>query len=571
MPRRPLKLGLSVGLVAVAVGALVLTAAGMGRTVFDRMATPSRSRRPLRWVQGRPEASALVSICPRPPRPQPPATVAAQPSVHRGVPRRCGDDGDGGPTTSETSHSRCHRAGRQDRAVGSTRDRERHRLGHVTGHHPPPAARRQAHPGHQGRVRRNRAPAHARQRAAAGVGPSPGHRAVKADVSADELDAVDPVTIPTVARSIGMVCAVVALGLGLAASLQAQFGRGFGSVRVATPQDFDGRFHFCRLVYRGGRGGGGSWQTDFPRADINMSIRLSELTKTKVSVAAGYPNHLLVRPTDDTLFQCPFLIMAAPGSASLDDRDAVRLREYLLKGGFIWADDFWGSFQWEQWVVQLRKVLPANQYAVVDIPLDHPMLRSQFVVTEIPQIPNIGFFMRSGGGTSEQGADSAVPHAAHRVRQRRPHHDADDPQHRYLGLVGARGRRPQLLLCLRPPGLRVRNKRAALCDVALRATSMLSIRAIVCCLLLAATFTATMRADGPGVLLLAHGGSAEWNAHVTTLAEQVNRTRPTEVAFGMATRATHSSCRRSPPRTRRHEHRGRAAVRLVVEFGDHLH
>ena len=44
------------------------------------------------------------------------------------------------------------------------------------------------------------------------------------------------------------------------------------------------------------------------------------------------------------------------------------------------------------------------------------MLRSQFVVTEIPQIPNIGFFMRSGGGTSEQGADSAVPHAAHRFR-----------------------------------------------------------------------------------------------------------------------------------------------------------
>ena len=224
----------------------------------------------------------------------------------------------------------------------------------------------------------------------------------------------------------GLFVALVALGF--AASLQAQFGRGFGSVRVATARDFDGRFHFCRLVYRGGRGGGGSWQTDFPRADINMSIRLSELTKTKVSFAAGYPNHLLVRPTDDSLFQCPFLIMAAPGSASLDERDATRLREYLLKGGFIWADDFWGSFQWDQWVVQLQKVLPSEQYDVVDIPLDHPMLRSQFVVTEIPQIPNIGFFIRSGGGTSEQGADSAVAHAR-----------IDDPQHGHLGLVGTRG------------------------------------------------------------------------------------------------------------------------------------
>jgi hypothetical protein len=208
-----------------------------------------------------------------------------------------------------------------------------------------------------------------------------------------------------------LACAVSAVVLGLAAGLEAQFGRGFGGIRVATHEDFDGRFHFCRLVYRGGFGGGGSWRTDFPRADINLSIRLSELTKTRVSFAAGNPNHLLVRPTDETLFQCPFVLMSAPGSAQLDEKEAARLREYLLKGGFIWADDFWGTYQWEQWASQLRKVLPPEQYAVVDIPLDHPMLRSQFVVDAIPQIPNIGFFTRTGGGTSEQGADSAIPHA----------------------------------------------------------------------------------------------------------------------------------------------------------------
>jgi hypothetical protein len=43
--------------------------------------------------------------------------------------------------------------------------------------------------------------------------------------------------------------------------------------------------------------------------------------------------------------------------------------------------------------------------------MDHPMLRSQFVVTEIPQIPNIGYYRRSGGDTSERGSDSAVPSA----------------------------------------------------------------------------------------------------------------------------------------------------------------
>jgi len=205
---------------------------------------------------------------------------------------------------------------------------------------------------------------------------------------------------------------ILLLVLGLAASAAAQFGRQLFAPRLATAEDFDGGFHFCRLVYQGiGRGGGG-WDTDWPRADLNMSIRLSELTKTPVSFARrNQPNHLLVRATDDELFRCPFLLMSAPGSAWFEEPEAARLREYLLKGGFLWADDFWGSAQWEQWVSQWEKVLPPDQYPVVDIPLDHPMLSVQFEVTEIPQIPAINYFRRSGGDTSERGPDSAVPHA----------------------------------------------------------------------------------------------------------------------------------------------------------------
>jgi len=204
------------------------------------------------------------------------------------------------------------------------------------------------------------------------------------------------------------------LAVALSAVAEAQFRREFFGARLATPEDFDGRFHFCRMVYQSAqfRGRGGSWTTDYPRADINMSIRLAELTKTDVSfTSGGQPNHLLVRLTDDTLFQCPFLLMSAPGSAFFTDVEAERLREYLLKGGFLWADDFWGSAQWAQWESQFRKVLSPSEHAIVDISLDHPLLRTQFEVTEIPQIPNIGFFTRTGGQTSEQGADSAVPHA----------------------------------------------------------------------------------------------------------------------------------------------------------------
>src|SRR5438045_1256126 len=87
-----------------------------------------------------------------------------------------------------------------------------------------------------------------------------------------------------------LLAAVTAVAaLALTVELHAQFrqrgfgGRGFGNVRKATPADFDGTFQFCRVAFASDpRGDGGGWQADFPRADINLSIRLSELTKTRV-------------------------------------------------------------------------------------------------------------------------------------------------------------------------------------------------------------------------------------------------------------------------------------------------
>ena len=66
---------------------------------------------------------------------------------------------------------------------------------------------------------------------------------------------------------------------------------------------------------------------------------------------------------------------------------------------------------------------------------------------------------------------------------------------------------------------------------------MLNARTILVTLFAGLGLIGTSQAAGPGILLLAHGGNAEWNAHVTTLAAEINRTKPTEVAFGMATRA----------------------------------
>jgi hypothetical protein len=209
------------------------------------------------------------------------------------------------------------------------------------------------------------------------------------------------------------------VALVLAVSVEAQFRqrgfRGFGNIGLgglATDRDFDGGFHFCRVWFRSDiRGDGGNWSVDYPRADINLSIRLSELTRTNVSLTNGEPSPLLIRLTDDVLFRCPFIMMTEVGSAYIDEKEAARLREYLQKGGFLWADDFWGSYAWEWWVGQFSKVLDPAEYPIIDLQSNHPLFSSQFVIQKVPQIASINYWAGSGGDTSERGADSAQAHA----------------------------------------------------------------------------------------------------------------------------------------------------------------
>lgn len=201
-------------------------------------------------------------------------------------------------------------------------------------------------------------------------------------------------------------------GLVLASTLGAlaQFRRGVDRNALAPAQFPDGDLAVCRLVYTEVRRYGVGWRTDYPLGERNLSIRLSELTRTRVSMGPGRtPNHYLVRLSDDQLFGCPFLMAGDVGSMGLSEADAARLREYLLKGGFLWTDDHWGSEEWEVWTQELAKVFPPDEYPIEEVTPADPIFRTQFVVPEMPQIPNIGYWRRSGGDTSEQGADSAVP------------------------------------------------------------------------------------------------------------------------------------------------------------------
>jgi hypothetical protein len=115
--------------------------------------------------------------------------------------------------------------------------------------------------------------------------------------------------------------------------------------------------------------------------------------------------------SDDALFNCPFTLASDVGTIGLTPAEADHLRTYLLKGGFLWVDDFWGSAAWDQWVREIAKVLPPSEYPISDVKLDDPMLRSFFEVHKIPQITNIQFWRGVGGSTtSERGSDSVDVH-----------------------------------------------------------------------------------------------------------------------------------------------------------------
>ena len=184
------------------------------------------------------------------------------------------------------------------------------------------------------------------------------------------------------------------------AQAQRRGGRRGGMDYVRRPEHitWNSDFTFCRLAYNQANGGpGGGWGVDYPRADMNLPIRLAELTKTPVNFDASHePNHVVIIATEPELFKCPFVMMSEFGGAYITPEEAVALRSYLQKGGFLWVDDAWGDYAWQHWMEQFRKVMPEGTYPIIDVPLNHSILHTLFDSKRIPQIPAIGNAGRDG-------------------------------------------------------------------------------------------------------------------------------------------------------------------------------
>jgi hypothetical protein len=145
-------------------------------------------------------------------------------------------------------------------------------------------------------------------------------------------------------------------------------------------------FTFARIVYSssgyGRRGRGGGWATDLPDSDLNLSWRLQQMTSMKVD-----PDGRNIRLTDPELKNFPFIYIVEPGGLYLSDEEATALRNYLLNGGFLMLDDFWGDSEWDNCEEQLKKVFPNRSF--VELELTHPIYHCVFEIKSKGQVPNI--------------------------------------------------------------------------------------------------------------------------------------------------------------------------------------
>ena len=147
----------------------------------------------------------------------------------------------------------------------------------------------------------------------------------------------------------------------------------------------------------GGWGGGGRWATDYPDSDLNFSYRLQQLTSMEVN-----PDGVVLELTDPELVSYPFIYIVEPGGLVFTEEEVVALRRYLLNGGFLMVDDFWGEDEWYNFYYEIKRVFPDREPR--ELPLSHPLVRAVFALYETPPLPSLGHALqgRAYGITGER-------------------------------------------------------------------------------------------------------------------------------------------------------------------------
>lgn len=146
-----------------------------------------------------------------------------------------------------------------------------------------------------------------------------------------------------------------------------------------------------------GYGGVGRWAVDYPESDLNFSARFQEVTGLPTN-----PDGKVMQLTDTNMSQYPFIYISEPGALVLSAEEVTSLRKYLLDGGFLMVDDFWGEDEWHNFYSEIKRAFPERE--PVELPLQHAIFHCFYDIEEKPQVPSIGHALsaRDSGVTWER-------------------------------------------------------------------------------------------------------------------------------------------------------------------------
>ncbi len=136
------------------------------------------------------------------------------------------------------------------------------------------------------------------------------------------------------------------------------------------------------------RNGGTSWAQDYPRADRHFAAALRRLTRIDVR-SVEQPINL---DDDDDVFNWPWLCAGEMGDWKLNDVQAAKLRDYLLRGGFLMLDDFWGTEEWNRFYETMSAIFPDRP--IVEIDNADAIFHSVYDLDDRYQVPGQWALMR---------------------------------------------------------------------------------------------------------------------------------------------------------------------------------
>jgi hypothetical protein len=148
-------------------------------------------------------------------------------------------------------------------------------------------------------------------------------------------------------------------------------------------------FAFARLMYpsigRGYWGWRGSWTTDYPKADRQFVQGVRRLTRIHTRSVEE-----VVDLDTDKIYDWPFVYAVEVGHWDLSDQQAAKLRDFLLRGGFLMVDDFHGTYEWDVFLASIQRVFPERP--IVEIPNEDEIFHVVYDLDERFQVPGIQYF-----------------------------------------------------------------------------------------------------------------------------------------------------------------------------------